>query len=122
MIVKPHKLFRREGYNLRLELPISFTQAALGGDVDIPTLGGTVKYRIPEGTQNDAEFRLKGYGIQQLNSPGKGDLLVRVRVEVPRRLTDKQKDLLRQFDESSTGKEYEGRKSFMDRVKELFNQ
>lgn len=122
VIVKPHKLFRREGYNLRLELPISFTQAALGGDVDIPTLGGTVKYRIPEGTQNDAEFRLKGYGIQQLNASGKGDLLVRVRVEVPRRLSDKQKDLLRQFDESSTGKEYEGRKSFMDRVKELFNQ
>lgn len=122
VIVKPHKLFRREGYNLRLELPISFTQAALGGEVDIPTLGGTVKYRIPEGTQNDAEFRLKGYGIQQLNASGKGDLLVRVRVEVPRRLSDKQKDLLRQFDESSTGKEYEGRKSFMDRVKELFNQ
>lgn len=121
VIVKPHKLFRREGFNLRLDLPISFTQAALGGEVDVPTLNGTVKYRIPEGTQNDTEFRLKGQGIQQLNMPGKGDLLVRVRVEVPRKLSDKQKDLLRQFEESSTGKEYETRKSFMDRVKEIFN-
>ncbi len=121
VLVKPHKLFRREGFNLKLDLPISFTQAALGGDVDVPTLNGTVKYRIPEGTQNDTEFRLKGQGIQQLNMPGKGDLLVRVRVEIPRKLSDKQKDLLRQFEESTTGKEYETRKSFMDRVKEIFS-
>ena len=120
IVVRPHKLFRREGNNLRLDFPISFTQAALGADVDIPTLDGTVKYRIPEGTQNDDELRLKGYGMPQLNSNYKGDLLVRVRVEVPRKLSDKQKDLLRQFEESTTGKEYEGRKSFMDRVKELF--
>lgn len=121
VLVKPHKLFRREGFNLKLDLPISFTQAALGGEVDVPTLNGTVKYRIPEGTQNDTEFRLKGQGIQQLNMPGKGDLLVRVRVEIPRKLSDKQKDLLRQFEESSTGKEYENRKTFMDRVKEIFS-
>lgn len=121
IIVKPHKLFRRDGYDLRFEFPISFTQAALGGDVDIPTLQGTVKYHIPEGTQNDQELRLKGYGIQQLRGGGKGDLLVRVRVEIPRRLTEKQKDLLRQFEESTTGKEYDNKKSFMDRVKELFN-
>ncbi|MDO4838205.1 MAG: molecular chaperone DnaJ [Clostridia bacterium] len=121
VLVKPHKLFRREGFNLKLDLPISFTQAALGGEVDVPTLNGTVKYRIPEGTQNDTEFRLKGQGIQQLNMPGKGDLLVRVRVEIPRKLSDKQKDLLRQFEESTTGKEYETRKTFMDRVKEIFS-
>lgn len=121
VLVKPHKLFRREGFNLKLDLPVSFTQAALGGEVDVPTLNGTVKYRIPEGTQNDTEFRLKGQGIQQLNMPGKGDLLVRVRVEIPRKLSDKQKDLLRQFEESTTGKEYETRKSFMDRVKEIFS-
>jgi len=119
--VKPHKLFKREGYNLRLDLPISFTQAALGGDVDIPTLTGPIKYRIPEGTQNDTEFRLKGYGIQQLRSTQKGDLIVRVRVEIPKKLTDKQRDLLRQFEDSTTGKEYEQRKGFFDKVKELFN-
>ena len=120
VIVKPHKLFKREGFNLRLDLPISFVQAALGGDVDIPTLDGTVKYRIPEGTQTDTEFRLKGYGIQQLHGTTKGDLIVKVRVEIPRRLSDKQKDLLRQFDESSTGKEYENSKSFFDKVKDIF--
>lgn len=119
--VRPHKLFKRDGYNLYLDFPISFTQAALGGEVDIPTLTGPVKYRIPEGTQNDAEFRLKGYGIQQLRGSQKGDLIVRVRVEIPRKLTDKQRDLLRQFDDTTTGKEYESRKSFLDRVKELFN-
>ena len=120
VIVKPHKLFKRDGFNLRLELPISFTQAALGGDVDIPTLDGTVKYRIPEGTQTDTEFRLKGYGIQQLHGTNKGDLIVKVRVEIPRRLSEKQKELLRQFDENSTGKEYENSKSFFDKVKDIF--
>ena len=114
--VRPHKLFQRNGYDLYLELPISFTQAALGADVDVPTLDGTVKYHIPEGTQNGYEFRLKGYGVPQLRSNGKGDLVARVRVEIPKKLSEKQKELLRQFDEVSTGKEYEGRKSFLDRV------
>lgn len=119
--VKPHKLFRREGTTLRFEMPISFTQAALGADVDVPTLDGVVRYHIPEGTQNDAEFRLKGYGITQLRSTTKGDLLVKIRVEVPKKLTEKQRELLRQFEESATGREYEGRKSFLDRMKDLFN-
>lgn len=119
--VMPHKLFRRDGYNLLLEQPISFTQAALGGDIDVPTLDGKVKYRIPEGTQNGDEFRLKGQGIQRLNQSSKGDLIIRVRVEVPRRLTEKQRDLLRQFDESTTGNQYEGRKSFLDKIKDAFS-
>jgi molecular chaperone DnaJ len=119
--VKPHKLFRREGTNLRFDLPISFIQASLGADVDVPTLTGPVRYHIPEGTQTDTEFRLKGYGITQLRGTLKGDLFVKVRVEVPKKLTDKQRELLRQFEESSTGKEYEGRKSFMDKMKDLFN-
>ena len=120
--VRPHKLFRRDGTNLHLELPISFTQAALGADVEVPTLGGgKTTFHIPEGTQNDAEFRLKGQGVQQLRSAYRGDLILHIRVEVPRRLSEKQKDLLRQFEEASTGREYEGRKSFLDKVKELFN-
>ncbi len=119
--VKPHKLFKREGTNLQFELPISFIQATLGADVDIPTLTGPVRYHIPEGTQTETEFRLKGYGITQLRGTNKGDLFVKVRVEVPKKISDKQKDLLRQFEEASTGKEYEGRKSFMDRMKDLFN-
>lgn len=119
--VRPHKLFRREGTNLRLEMPISITQAALGADMEIPTLKEPVKYRIPEGTQNDDEFRLKGYGIQDLRSGNKGDLMVRVRVEIPKRLNEKQKELMRQLEDSMSGKEYENRKSFADKLKGMFN-
>lgn len=118
--VKPHKLFKREGYNLLLDFPISFVTATLGGDVEVPTLSGPIKYRIPEGTQPGTEYRIKGVGIQMLRSTGKGDLVLKVKVEIPKRLNNKQKDLLRQFDETTTDKEYDGRKSFMDRVKELF--
>ena len=80
-----------------------------------------LSYRIPEGTQPGTEFRIKGSGIQQLRGSGKGDLVLRVKVEVPRRLNNKQKDLLRQFDETTSDREYDNRKSFMDRVKELFS-
>ena len=118
--VRPHKLFKRDGYNLLLDFPVSFVTAALGGDVEVPTLSGHVKYRIPEGTQPGTEFRIKGAGIQMLRSAGKGDLILRVKVEIPKRLNNKQKDLLRQFDATTTDREYDGRKGFMDRVKELF--
>lgn len=120
--VRPHKLFRREGTNLHLDLPISFTQAALGADIEVPTLGGgKTTFHIPEGTQNDAEFRIKGQGIQQLRGSYRGDLILHIRVEVPKRLSDKQKDLLRQFEQITTGKEYEGRKSFLEKMKDIFN-
>ena len=120
--VKPHQLFRREGPNLRLEVPISFTQAALGAEIDVPTLDGSVKYTIPEGTQTDTEFRIRGKGIQQLGSNNKGDLIFKVRVETPRRLTEKQRELLRQFDGDDNGKQYDQRKTFIDKVKELFDK
>lgn len=119
--VRQHKLFRREGVHLRLDVPITFTQAALGAEIDVPTLDGTVKYTIPEGTQTDTEFRIRGQGVPQLGSSQKGDLIFRVRVEIPKRLSDKQRELLRQFDEQTTGKEYEQRKGFFDKLKDLFN-
>ena len=118
--IKPHKLFKREGADLFLELPISFTQAALGADLDIPTLEGTVKKRIPEGTQTGSQLRLVGKGLKRLNREGKGDLYVTLQVEVPKRLSERQKDLLRQLEEATTGREYEKRKTFADRVKDLF--
>lgn len=121
VLVKAHKIFKRDGSNLLLEFPISFVTAALGGEVEVPTLSGPVKYRIPEGTQPGTEFRIKGAGIQQLRSSGKGDLIMKVKVEIPKRLNNKQKELLREFDDSTTDREYEGRKGFMERVKELFN-
>ena len=91
--VKPHKLFQRDGYNLLLDFPISFVTAALGGDVQVPTLSGPIKYRIPEGTQPGTVFRLKGKGIQKLKGTGKGDLFVKVDVSVPKHLTPLQNGL-----------------------------
>ncbi len=115
--VRPHKLFQREGTTLLLDMPITMSQATLGADIEIPTLKQKVKYRIPEGTQSGAEFRLKGYGLPSLRNGATGDLLVRVRVEVPKRLTDKQKELLRKLEESLTGREYEAQKAFADKAR-----
>ena len=98
--VKPHKLFKRDG--------------------EVPTLSGPIKYRIPEGTQPGTEFRIKEAGVQKLRGSGKGDLILKVKVEVPKRLNNKQKELLRQFDETTSDKQYDNRKGFMERVKELF--
>ena len=119
--VRPHKLFTRENYDLYCDVTVSFTQAALGGEIDVPTLNGMTKYNLPEGTQPGAVVRLRGQGIQNLRGAGKGDMYIKINVEIPRRLTEKQKELLRQFDESVTGKEYEGKKSFFDRVKDAFS-
>lgn len=118
--VRPHKLFTRENYDLYCDVTVSFTQAALGGEIDVPTLGGMIKHNLAEGTQPGTVVRLRGQGIQNLRGAGKGDLYIKINVEIPRRLTDRQKELLRQFDESLTGKEYEGKKSFFDRVKDAF--
>ena len=117
--VRPHKLFQRDGTTLLLDLPISVTQAALGADIDVPTLKQKVKYRIPEGTQNDAEFRLKGYGLASLRGGATGDLLVRVKVEVPKKLNEKQRELLRQLEDSLSGKEYEAKKAFAEKAKNV---
>ncbi|NLU35674.1 MAG: molecular chaperone DnaJ [Clostridiales bacterium] len=116
--VKPHKLFKRKGYDLYCDVPISFTQAALGTELEIPTLNGKIKYTIPEGTQTGTTFRLRNQGIQHLRGSGRGDLYVKVNIEVPKRLNEKQKELLRQFEEI-TG-ETEQRRSFFKKMKEVF--
>ena len=117
--VKPHKLFRREGNNLRLDMPITMAQAALGADVEIPTLTKPVKYHIPEGTQNDAEFRLKGHGIVDLRGGRQGDLSVRVVVEIPVKMNGKQKDALRKLEESMAGKEYPSCRAFAEKTRDV---
>ena len=119
--VKPHKLFTRENYDLYCDVTVSFTQAALGGEIDVPTLNGMIKHNLPEGTQPGTVIRLRGQGIQNLRGAGTGDLYIKVNVEIPRKLTDKQKELLMQFDETLTGKEYEAKKSFFERVKDAFS-
>lgn len=119
--VKPHKLFKRDGINLRFDFPITFTQAALGADVDLPTLDGSVRHHVPEGTQNGQELRVRGEGLPQLRGNAKGDLIAKVHVEIPKKLSDQQKKLLQEFDQSTTGKEYENRKGFLDKLKDIFS-
>ncbi len=118
--VKPHPIFSREGYNVICEIPITFTQAALGAEMDIPTLEGTIKYSIPEGTQTGTVFRLRNKGIKHLRSNAKGDQFVKVNVEVPTKLSSKQKELLRQFAEVSGDDVFVQRKNFFDKMKDLF--
>lgn len=94
VFVRPHSYFERDGYNVWLEQHVSFTQAALGDNIRIPTLDGDVKFDLPAGTQSETVFSLKGKGIQVLNGRGRGDQLVRVIVDTPKNLTQKQRDLL----------------------------
>ena len=118
--VKPHKLFKREGDNLFIEMPLKFTQAALGAELDVPTLRKPVKYRFPEGVQPGQTFCIKDEGVQHLRGSGKGDLYVTAAVEIPKKLTEKQKEILRQFDATVSDNQYEKKKSFFDRVKDAF--
>ena len=101
--VQPHPRFKRTNFDLHLEFPISFAQATLGAEIEVPTLEETVRYRVPEGTQPGTVFRLKGRGIQKLRGSGKGDLFVKVEVEVPKHLTPLQKDLLMDFEKAMGG-------------------
>lgn len=98
--VRPHPIFERDGYNVWVEMHISFAAAALGCALQVPTLDGKVQYNVPAGTQSGDVFKLKGKGIQSLNNRGRGDELVRVIVDVPRNLNEKQKQLLRELDEA----------------------
>lgn len=115
--VKPHQLFKRSGFDVNVVFPITFVQAALGATLKVPTIHGIVEYDIPEGTQTNTRFRLKGKGIPVLNGRGTGDEYVTVTVEVPKNLSQKQKELLREFDED---KNYVKKKSFMDKMREAF--
>ena len=118
--VKPHPLFSRQGNNVVCDVPITFTQAALGAELEVPTLDGKVKYTVPEGTQTGSVFRLKGKGIPYLRGNGRGDQYVKVNIEVPKKLNDKQKALLREFAEISGDESHEQRKGFFDKMKDAF--
>lgn len=95
--VRPHPFFERDGYNVWCDVTVSFVQAALGDELQVPTLDGKVKYNIPAGTQPGDIFKLRDKGIPNINGRGRGDQLVRIIVEVPKSLTSKQKEILRQF-------------------------
>jgi molecular chaperone DnaJ len=121
--IKPHAVFQREGDDLHCEMPISFVKATLGGEIEVPTLSGKVSFTIPEGTQSGKTFRLKAKGIKGVRSGYAGDLFCHVAVETPVKLTDKQKDLLKEFERLTVeggAKHSPQSKGWMDKVKDFF--
>ena len=119
--VRPDPIFERDGYDINTEIPVTFTQATLGDEITVPSIDGKVKYAIPEGTQSGTIFRLKGKGVKKLNRSDRGDQYVRVNVEVPKNLSKKQKDLLREFENSMSEDNYNKRKTFFDKIKNAFS-
>ena len=119
--VEPHKIFERRGQDLWLEIPITFDQAALGDDIIVPTLEGKVSYKVSSGTQPDTIFRLKGKGIKSVRGNRKGDLYVKVNLEVPTKLNSKQKKAISAMAEKVTGECYQKKSSFLDSLKEFFS-
>lgn len=119
--VRDGGIFERDGFDIRTEVPISFAQAVLGDEITVPTIDGNVKYTVPAGTQTGTVFRLRGRGIQKLYRSDRGDQYVTVNVEVPRNLSRRQEELLREFDSSLEDRNQSGRKSFMDKIKDFWN-
>ncbi len=120
--LRPHPIFTRRGNDVMCDVPISFTQATLGAEIEVATIDGKVSYTVPEGTQSGTVFRLRGKGIPVLNGRGRGDHYVKVNVEVPKNLSKQQKDILRQFDEALSPENHtEENKSFFEKVKDFFD-
>jgi molecular chaperone DnaJ len=123
--VKPHKIFEREGSNLSCQVPVSFATAALGGEVELPTLGGNVSLKVPAGTQSGKVFRLRGKGVTTVRDPRNGDLFAEVAVETPIHLTAEQKEALETFDgllHSGGGKHSPRAGGWLDTVKRFFDR
>jgi len=121
--VLPHELFKREGNDLHLERPVDFTVAALGGEIPIATLDGTVAMKIPEGTQSGKVFRIKGHGMPDLRTGTRGNLYVRVMIQVPKRLTAEQRRLLQEF-AAISDKKHEAHKgeTLKEKIKKVFSE
>lgn len=121
--LKPHAVFQRDGSDLHCEMPVSISTAALGGEIEVPTLDGIAKLKIPTETQTGKVFRLRGKGVKRYNSSAHGDLLCHVVVETPVKLTERQKELLREFEEISNvnkGRNNPRAQSWMDKVRNFF--
>ncbi len=118
--VGSHPIFKRKGSDIICEMPITFTQAALGADVTVPTLDGKVEYHLHAGTQPGDMFRLKGKGIPNIHGRGRGDQFVKVNIEIPKGLSNEQREALKKFEEITNEKNYQKRKGFFDKIKEIF--
>ena len=120
LFVKPHKFFERDGNDVYCEVPINIVQASLGAEVEVPTLDGKVVMKVPEGTQPGRVMRLRGKGIPHLRGTGRGDQLVRIKVVVPTKLTERQKAVLRNFADVAKDNINPEEKSFLNKIKDLF--
>lgn len=120
--IRPHPLFQRDGYDVWCEVPISYAQACLGDKLIVPTIDGKVEYTMPAGTQPGTVFRMRGKGLQAVNGRGRGDQFVKVTLEIPKNLSDHQKELLRKLEDSDTAQNHPQRKSFRDKMKDLFGK
>ncbi|KXS41121.1 MAG: molecular chaperone DnaJ, partial [Candidatus Frackibacter sp. T328-2] len=117
--VRSHKLFKRRGDDVLCEVPINFVQAILGDEIEVPTLDGKVKFKIPEGTQPGTSFRLKNKGIPHLRGNGRGDQHIKVKVVIPERLDNEQKELLKKFSQISGEEINPEEKGFFKKVKDV---
>ncbi len=116
--IAPHPLFKRNGADVYCDVPITFPEAALGSEIEVPTITGKVKYKVPEGTQSGTKFVLRGKGIQKI--VGRGDHYFTVSVEIPKNLTQKQRDILKEFASTETGENHIKRTTFFEKMKNLF--
>jgi molecular chaperone DnaJ len=118
--IKPHPVFSRHNNDIVCQVPVSFTQAALGGRIEVPTLRGKEELEVPVGTQHGEVFKLKGKGLPDLRSSRSGDELVQILIEIPKKLTERQKELLREFASTEDAHHLPQRKGFMEKLKEMF--
>lgn len=119
--VKADPMFERDGYDVTIHVPITFSQAVLGDDVEVPAVDGRIVQHIPEGTQSGTKFRLRGQGIQYLNGRGRGDQYVIVDVEIPKKVTRAQREALKAFEDSMKEDNYEKRKGFFKNLRDRFS-
>jgi molecular chaperone DnaJ len=117
--IRPHPMFSRHNNDLVCQVPVSFTQAALGGEVEVPTLKGSEHLTLPAGTQHGEVFKLKGKGLPDIRSYRNGDQIVQIMIEIPKKLTEKQKQLLREFATTEDNNVMPQRKGFVDRLKDM---
>jgi molecular chaperone DnaJ len=119
--IRPHDFFERHGHDLHCVIPISFPQAALGAEFEIPGIDGPVNMKIPEGTQSGRELRIRGRGVPHLNEKGHGDLIVKLMVQIPRKLNRAQRELVTKLSESLTVDNKPASPGLMEKMKDLFN-
>jgi len=119
--IRAHDFFQRDGYDLHCVVPISFPQAALGAEIELPGIDGAVTVKIPEGTQSGKELRVRGRGVPYLNDKGRGDLIVKTVVQIPKKLSKAQRELVAQLAESLTVENKPTSPGLLDKMKDLFS-